>query len=113
MNFKISQNGKLAVISSELNKLDASAAPELKSECVMLNKQGINNLIIDLSKTKYCDSSGLSAILAANRLCKDSSGKFCLCGLQENVTKMIRIAQLDKVLCITDNLELAKAEITD
>jgi anti-anti-sigma factor len=56
-----------------------------------------------LSATKYCDSSGLSAILTANRLCKDTNGKFVLCGLQDNVTKLIQIAQLDKVLSISSN----------
>ena len=80
--------------------INASNAPELKAELVLLNKNNINNIIIDMSKTKYCDSSGLSAILVANRLCKDTSGKFALCGLQDNVQKLIEIAQLDKVLII-------------
>jgi len=38
-----------------------------------------------------------------NRLCKDTSGKFILCGLQDNVMKMIKIAQLDKVLLFEEN----------
>jgi anti-sigma B factor antagonist len=63
----------------------------------------VNNIVIDLSKTKYCDSSGLSAVLTANRLCKDTNGTFVLCGLQDNVRKLVEIAQLDKVLSITDN----------
>ncbi|MNE97468.1 putative anti-sigma factor antagonist [compost metagenome] len=66
-------------------------------------------MILDLSKSRYCDSSGLSAILTANRLCKDTNGQFILCGLQENVAKMIRIAQLDKVLTISETLDEAKA----
>jgi anti-anti-sigma factor len=53
---------------------------------------------LDLSKTKYCDSSGLSAILVANRLCKDTNGTFAIVGMQPNVRKMIEIAQLDRVL---------------
>jgi len=56
-----------------------------------------------MSATKYCDSSGLSAILTANRLCKDTNGKFVLCGLQDNVTKLIQISQLDKVLSISSS----------
>jgi anti-anti-sigma regulatory factor len=38
-----------------------------------------------------------------NRLCKDSSGKFILCGIQDNVLKMIKIAQLDKVILVENN----------
>ena len=67
---------------------------------VLLNKNGVNNIVIDLSKTRYCDSSGLSAVLTANRLCKDTNGQFVLCGLNTNIQKLIEIAQLDKVLSI-------------
>lgn len=101
MNFKITQEEKHTLISSQVDKLDATNAPELKSELVVLSKNGVNTIVLDLSKTRYCDSSGLSAILTANRLCKDTNGKFVLSGLQENVSKMIGIAQLDKVLSIT------------
>ena len=77
------------------------------AELTLLNKQGVNNVVIDMTQTKYCDSSGLSAILMANRLCKDTNGHFVMCGLQENVYKLIQIAQLDKVLLITEGQNAA------
>ncbi len=107
MNFETTQTNNGAVVNSKVEKLDASNASELKSELVLLNKNGINNIVIDLSKTRYCDSSGLSAVLTANRLCKDTNGHFVLCGLQDSVRKLIEIAQLDKVLTITENQEQA------
>lgn len=103
MNFETTQNKNEAVVKTNVDKLDASNAPELKAELLLLNKNGVNKIVIDLSSTKYCDSSGLSAILTANRLCKDTNGHFVLCGLQENVFKLIQIAQLDKVLSISEN----------
>lgn len=109
MNFEISQEAHTAVVRSTVEKLDASNAPELKSELLVLHKQGVQSVILDLSKTKYCDSSGLSAILTGNRLCKDANGMFILCGLQENVAKMIGIAQLDRVLSIVETREAANA----
>ncbi len=105
MNFTISEQPKYTLITSNVEKLDASNASELKSEIVLLNKKGVNKIALDLSKTKYCDSSGLSAILIGNRLCKDSSGVFTIFGLQPNVKKLIQISQLDKVLSITSDLE--------
>jgi anti-sigma B factor antagonist len=100
MNFETSQQQNEAVVVSNVEKLDASNAPELKAELLLLNKNGVNNIVIDLSKTRYCDSSGLSALLTANRLCKDTNGQFVMCGLNSNVQKLIEIAQLDKVLSI-------------
>jgi len=104
MNFSVDPQGKIVVVSTNVEKLDASNAPELKSHFLQLNKVGSNFILLDLSKTKYCDSSGLSAVLIANRLCKDTTGGFALCGLQSNVQKMIEIAQLDKVLVIADSV---------
>jgi anti-anti-sigma factor len=107
MNFETTQDKNEAVVKTKVDKLDASNAPELKAELLLLNKNGVNNIVIDLSATKYCDSSGLSAILTANRLCKDTNGRFVLCGLQENVMKLIKIAQLDKVLSISSDQKQA------
>ena len=90
-----------------MEKLTALNAPELKGELMILNKNGVNSIILDLSSTKYCDSSGLSSILIGNRLCKDTNGKFILCGLQPTVLKVIQIAQLDKVLILSENQEEA------
>jgi anti-anti-sigma factor len=58
-------------------------------------------MVIDLSETRYCDSSGLSSLLVANRLCKGADGSFVLTGLQEPVMKLITISQLHTVLSIT------------
>ncbi|MCO5259043.1 MAG: STAS domain-containing protein [Crocinitomicaceae bacterium] len=108
MNFETTQNRNTAIIKTLVEKLDASNAPSLKSELVVLNKNGVNTIVLDFSATKYCDSSGLSAVLTANRLCKEASGRFVLCGLNSTIGKLIAISQLDKVLTITENIEEAK-----
>lgn len=58
MKFEIEQKDKVSIIKTKVEKLDAIHAPELKSELVMLNKAGTKNLIMDLSETRYIDSSG-------------------------------------------------------
>lgn len=111
MDFSVTQENGTAIVQVKVERLNASNASELKAELVVLNKNNVNNIVIDMAKTKYCDSSGLSAILVANRLCKDTNGKFVLSGLQENVMKLIQIAQLDKVLQIAATKEEAIAQI--
>jgi anti-anti-sigma factor len=49
---------------------------------------------------KFVDSSGLSAILMANRMCKEDNGTFALCALNEHVKNLIKISQLDSLLNI-------------
>lgn len=105
MNFKIQKKGKYTLIKTTVEKLDTTIAPILKSELVVLNSDGIKNLIIDLSATRYCDSSGLSAILVANRLCKNAGGTLVVTGLQDPVKNLISISQLDSILNIAESLE--------
>lgn len=104
MSYQIERSDNYALITIEADKLDTSIAPSLKSELVLLNSDGIKNIIIDLSATRYCDSSGLSAILVGNRLCKNCEGTFIITGLQAPVKKLISISQLDTILTITDTL---------
>lgn len=108
MDFNIDKKNNHTLISITSEKLDTKIAPSLKSELVIISGNGEQNIIIDLSNCRYCDSSGLSAILVANRLCKNAEGKFILTGLQEPVERLISISQLDTVLNITDSINEAE-----
>jgi anti-anti-sigma factor len=107
MKFEIEQKEKVVVVRSNVEKLDALHSPELKSEFVVLAGNGNKNIVLDLSASRYCDSSGLSAVLVGNRLCRDNGGTFVLCGLQDAVAKLVSISQLDSVLKITPTVSEA------
>ena len=100
MDFKIEKRDNFTLIKVLDEKLDTHIAPNLKSELVLISGNGEKNIILDLSNSRYCDSSGLSAILVANRLCKNAKGTFVLTGLNEAVERLITISQLDTVLNI-------------
>lgn len=102
--FSVERGDRYTLIKVTAEKLDTLVAPALKSELVVLNADGVKNLIIDLADTRYCDSSGLSSILVANRLCKNSNGTLVLAGLQDPVKKLISISQLDSILKITNGI---------
>jgi anti-sigma B factor antagonist len=105
MEFKIEKLESYTLIQVQEEKLDTHIAPTLKSELVLVSGNGEKNIILDLSNVRYCDSSGLSAILVANRLCKNANGTFVLTGLNEAVERLITISQLDTVLNITNTVE--------
>jgi len=105
MHYTLDKHQKYVVISLHEQKLNTLIAAELKSELLILHTQGFNNIILDLTESLYCDSSGLSAILVGNRLCRNSKGVFIMAGLSETVKKLVQISQLDKVLNITDTVQ--------
>ncbi|MFW5871693.1 MAG: STAS domain-containing protein [bacterium] len=105
MEFKIEKLEDYTLIQVLEEKLDTHIAPTLKSELVLIFGNGEKNIILDLSNCRYCDSSGLSAILVANRLCKNANGTFVLTGLNDAVERLITISQLDTVLNITNSVD--------
>ena len=100
MKFSTDKHDHYVLIKLNEDKLTSLISSELKTELVMINSQECKNIILDLTETVYCDSSGLSAILVGNRLCKNSNGSFILTNLNEHVKKLISISQLDNILII-------------
>ncbi len=111
MEFQIEKFENHTLIKVLEEKLDTHIAPTLKSELVLVSGNGEKNIVLDLSNCRYCDSSGLSAILVANRLCKNSNGTFVLTGLNDAVERLITISQLDTVLNISGTIEEAQKMI--
>ncbi len=107
MEFSIENKENYTLVKVLVEKLDTHIAPALKSELVLVSGNGEKNIILDLNSCRYCDSSGLSAILVANRLCKNANGTFVLTGLQPAVERLITISQLDTVLNISYTLDKA------
>ena len=105
--FKIEEGEQHVVVHTLVDKFDSLTSPDIKSELVFLIKSGKKNVIVNLEQTRYVDSSGLSALLTGNRLCKDAKGSFVICCLQPSVEKLVQISQLTNVFEITPTLNEA------
>jgi anti-sigma B factor antagonist len=108
MKFDVTKTGSSAVLTLKERKLDVSVSPELKGEFILLCRPTLKNLIIDLSAVEFCDSSGLSALLIADRQMREHSGIIKLVGVHKKVLSLLKISQLDKVFPIFDSV--AKAQ---
>ena len=108
MKFDVAKNGTSAVLTLKERKLDVSVSPELKGEFILLCRPQLKALIVDLTDVEFCDSSGLSALLIADRQMRQHGGKVKLVGVHKKVLALIKISQLDKVFEIFDSV--AKAQ---
>ena len=107
MKYTIEKTEKYTLIQLHEDKLTSIIAPDLKTELVKLNAEGIKNIILELSEVKYVDSSGLSSILVGNRLSENEEGLFAIAAPSEHVVKLIKISQLDSILTILPSKEEA------
>jgi len=105
MKFSINKDEYFVVFQLLESKLNSINTPDVKTELLLLSNEGFHNMIIDLSEVEFVDSSGLSALLVANRLCADANGSLVITGLNANIIKLIQISQLDKVFDIIPTLE--------
>ena len=107
MKYSLDKQAKYSAFKLEEENLNSIIAPLLKSEFVFLRNEGVKNLIFDLTDVKYVDSSGLSAILTANRLWK-GYGTFLITGINHApVQKLIEISRLETILTIIPTLSEA------
>ena len=108
MKYSVDKQEHYSIFSVQEDNLNSILAPDLKSEFVIQSNEGVENLILDLSAVKFVDSSGLSAILTANRLWKNI-GSFVLTGVTHPaVKKLIEISRLDSVLTVIPTVAESK-----
>jgi len=104
MKFSLDKKDRYSVLKLEEENLNSLLAPDVKSEFVFLRNEGVKNLILDMSQVKYVDSSGLSAILTANRLW-NGFGAFVMTNVSHPaVQKLIEISRLQTILNIVPTL---------
>jgi len=111
MKLEVNVEERLTSFKLLEEKLDSRISPKLKAEFVNQHTKGVRNLILDLSEVKYVDSSGLSAILTANRLFDQAGGLMVLCSINPHVDKLIEISQLNEVLTLRPTFEEAQEAI--
>ena len=106
--FSILKEENYSVVKVDNEKLNSIIAPELKNTFVNISSEGEKNMALDLSGVKFCDSSGLSAILVGNRVCRNANGTFVVVGVKDMVEKLIQISQLDSILNLASTVSEAK-----
>jgi anti-anti-sigma factor len=106
MKFQTQTTAQYALVTLQVEKLDSIVAPELKALFVALTTQDPEkSLLVDLSSIHFCDSSGLSALLLAYRLCRDAGTSCVFAGAQPKVLELLEISQLSTVLSIVDTVD--------
>lgn len=108
MNYETRKIGDITVFKLNEERLDTTISGLLKGEFTKILKvDEVKKFVIDLSQVESCDSSGLSAILVANRIISSTDGQIRLASPSEKVLSLIKITQLDRVLPVTKTVEEA------
>lgn len=93
------------------SRLDAYIATEFRDEMDRLAKASSSQIVLDLSEVGFVDSSGLGAIVTTQkRLGRDRD--LVICGANEPVTRLFKLARLDKIFQIVADVNEALAALS-
>jgi anti-sigma B factor antagonist len=64
-------------------------------------------VVVDMSRTRFCDSAGLNALVAADRRAREHGGEVRLVVTGESVLRLVKLTGVDRVLAVYASLEEA------
>jgi len=91
------QSDSTIAVSGEL---DMATAPQLAAAIEQAARRGQNEIVLDLSGLRFCDSSGLSVFVRAHRDLQTAGGGLTLGNPSERLRMLLATTNLDDELNI-------------
>jgi anti-sigma B factor antagonist len=91
-------------------EIDITNAPELRSALLEAAAHGHGTVVADLSRTQFCDSSGLHTLLAAHKRATAAGGDMLLVIPGNAVLRVFTITGVDRIIPNFTSLEEALAQ---
>lgn len=88
-------------VISVIGELDFSTAPLLRAQVIELLNGDVSNLVIDLGRMEFIDSSGLGVLVAALKRMRERDGRLLLRSPSANTSMVLRVSGLDKLLLVS------------
>jgi anti-sigma B factor antagonist len=106
MEIAVDKIETVAVATVPVDELDASNAGEFKRDMAPV-LQANTRLVLDLSRLRFVDSSGLGAMLSCLRQLSAKSGDLKLCGMSKQVRALFELVRMHRIFDIYSTKEEA------
>jgi anti-sigma B factor antagonist len=104
MQLAIETAGTVAITAVPVEELDAGNVAEFKRGIApVLEAQ--TNLVLDLSRLRFVDSSGLGAFISCLRKLNAKGGDLKLCGMSKQVRAVFELVRMHRVFDIFSTRE--------
>jgi anti-sigma B factor antagonist len=98
-----SEMGNASVLSLA-GEIDVYTAPRLRQAIIDLVEAGKTNLVIDMEKVDFLDSTGLGVLVGGLKRVKTNDGSLAIVATQDKILKIFDITGLNKVFSIHGSL---------
>jgi anti-sigma B factor antagonist len=90
--------------------IDITNAAELRTALVQAAARGHGTFVVDMSRTQFCDTAGLHALVGAHKRARAEGGQVLLVVVGDTVLRIFSITGLDRVIPYFSSLEQALAQ---
>jgi anti-sigma B factor antagonist len=91
-------------------EIDITNSPELRSALLEAAKHGHGTVVVDMTRTRFCDSSGLHTLLAAHQRAQAEGGELLLAITAAPVLRVLAITSIDRMIPNFTSLDQALAQ---
>ena len=104
MDLVLHQSGDVTVATVPVEELDASNAGEFKRDMTPVIDAS-TKMVLDLSRLRFVDSSGLGAFISCLRKLNAKGGDLKLCGMSKQVRAVFELVRMHRVFDICATVE--------
>jgi anti-sigma B factor antagonist len=79
-------------------EIDITNAPALRSALLAAAAHGNGTLVVDMTRTQFCDSSGLHTLLAAHKRAQAEGGELLLAITAAPVLRVLAVTSIDRMI---------------
>jgi len=105
MNIDINENDGIVIITVKGNLMGGQETLDVHEKVKELTEAGKKKFVIDLSKVKWMNSSGLGTMMGCLTSIKNASGELKICGVTEKVKSLFMITKLITLFEAHDSVE--------
>ena len=86
-------------------EIDITNAAGLQAALLEAAGPGRAMVVVDMSRTRFCDSAGLNALVIADRRARADGGEVRLAAVGEAVARVVALTGVDRVVAVYASLE--------
>ncbi len=107
---RLSNGAHVVAVSGEV---DIFTAPDLKRTIALAIENGADRLVIDLTQTRFLDSTALGVLIGAVKRLRPLDGRMAIVNTEPSTAKTFQITGLDRIFTIVATRDEAVAAVTD
>lgn len=113
MNYNVDERYNCVVITLKGNVMGGPDGSKLHDSLHELQEAGKTNVVVDLSKVKFMNSSGLGMLISAMTTMRNAGGDLRLANVADRIQSLLVITKLITVFKHFDSVEGAAKSFED